>query len=268
MSLLVANKFAVNADEADTYYFLFNRINNLTYQVKFEKHDLTKNKTRKIGLVLGSLTDINEAFVLSNFVKYLGFGDIQFENYKMALNLDAPYFYSLNTSINSFENTNCLFVVGSNLRYEASILNTMIRKYQMRRNFQIINVGAYSDLRLKQNHYGNGLRSLINIIQNRSSVSLDLINMKNVSLILGAESLKNRNSFFLQNLLRLLAKKLFLTTKKTTRFGILHSSVGSLSTAFLGVSPNVRSALNVTEQTDKGLKLLLISKVKEFKNAK
>ena len=268
ISLNVANKVASTVAAADKFYFLFNRLNVITYSVKFEKNDLRKNDTRKLGLILGSLTDISEAFVMSNLIKFLGFGDVQYENYKMALNVDAPFFYSLNTSINSFEKTNCLFVVGSNLRYEASILNTMIRKYQMRRNFQLINVGAYSDLRLKQNHFGNGLRALINIIQNRSVLSLNLINMKNVSLILGAESLKNKNGFFLQNLLRLLGKKLFLTNKKTTRFGILHSSVGSLSTAFLGIQPNVRSALNVSEEKDKGLRVLMLSKVKEFKNTK
>jgi NADH-quinone oxidoreductase subunit G len=220
------------------------------------------------GVFFGSLTNLTDVFYMSHFFKLLGTTDFQYENYKLSLNIDAPFFYSLNRQISSFENIDALCVIGSNLRFEASLLNTLIRKVQSKRSVEVSMIGAATNMGLKQNHIGNGIRSLVNLLENRSKLSTKLIALKNASVILGVGSLKNNGSFYLQNLVRLLGKKLYLNTTKNTRFSLLHDSVGSLSTAYLGVQPGVRSSLHVAKQKDKGFNNLFLVQPNDFTPSK
>jgi len=147
-------------------------------------------------------------------------------------------------------------MIGTNPRFEASLLNTNLRKQQLSRDLKFFTVGAYSALKLKQNHIGITLKSLISLVENKTSSTKELVTSKGSSIFLGVESLKAKNGAILQNIARFFAKKLFLKTKTTERLGYIHSNTTSLLFNTLGVSPSVRSKLYVDSIKDKEYNVL------------
>jgi len=178
------------------------------------------------------------------------------KNYRSFLNFDNPNFYTLNRSFNSLKELSALLMVGTNPRFEASLLNTNLRKQQLTRDLQYFTVGTYSGLKLKHNHLGNTIKAIISLVENKTPSTKALVNTKGSSIFVGVESLKGRNGAILQNIARFFGKKLFLKTKTSERLGYLHSNTTSLIFSTLGVSPSVRSSLYVDTIKDKKFNVL------------
>jgi hypothetical protein len=66
---------------------------------------------------------------LSNLIKSQGGAKILYgiEAYKQTLGFS--YFHTFNSILDSLENIDTFLIINSNLRYEASILNTTLRQF-------------------------------------------------------------------------------------------------------------------------------------------
>jgi NADH-quinone oxidoreductase subunit G len=170
--------------------------------------------------------------------------------------------------VSSFEQLSALVMVGTNVRFEASLLNTLLRKQQNMRALPYITFSSFSPLRLKQNHIGNSLRSLISFVENRQKLATNFYNISNPSIILGAETLKGKTSFMLQNITRFLGKKFFVKTKTGDRLSVLHSNVTSLAFSYLGIDAGVRSSFHVDSIRDKKIDTLFSIQNSEINNTK
>jgi len=210
----------------------------------------------KITAVVDSLIDLEGLYIMSQALKLAGGADIQAGNNISKINFDIPSYYTLNRSVNSFANLTSLLMIGVNPRFETSILNTSLRKHQLARDLTYYFIGVYANLKLKQNHLGISPKRLVDILINKSVATKDLVLTKGSSIFLGAEILKSKNGAILQNLVRLLAKRLFLKTALGDRLGILQGNSTQLIFNHLGVAPSVRSNLYVEEIQDKKIDLL------------
>ena len=212
---------------------------------KSERH------AKRIVGIFENIADLEGLYAFSQILKFYGHTDIQYSNYKLNSNNDAPFFYSLNRTVASLQNLGSLLLIGTNPRYEASLFNTLLRKYQNKNSLSFFTVGSYASLNLKQNHIGNSIRSLLMLTENRSKVASMLYLSKRPSVILGFENFKNKGSFVLQNIVRILGKKLLSKTKSGDRFGVLHANTATLGLTHLGIQPGVRSILHLSTQEDK-----------------
>ena len=210
----------------------------------------------KVTAVVDSLIDLEGLYIMSQALKLAGGADIQAGNNISKINFDIPSYYTLNRSVNSFANLTSLLMIGVNPRFETSILNTSLRKHQLARDLTYYFIGVYANLKLKQNHLGISPKRLVDILINKSVATKDLVLTKGSSIFLGAEILKSKNGAILQNLVRLLAKRLFLKTALGDRLGILQGNSTQLIFNHLGVAPSVRSNLYVEEIQDKKIDLL------------
>ncbi len=235
----------------DAIFFVAKALESGLYD--FYQRDYTPLKN---GLILGSMIDVQSLYFVTQFMKFYGTSDIQLENFNTKINNDVPFFFSLNKTVSSFQDVKFLIVVGSNVRFEASVLNTFVRKMQSRTNLSCVTIGAYSSLRMKQNHVSNGLRGTFSIIEARDAKVSKMVNTKMSSIVLGAEILKMKGGLVLQNMVRYLAKKFYVKNKNSERFGVLHSNVSSLGASYLGVQPGVRSPLYSSEIKDKEIRNL------------
>jgi len=216
----------------------------------------TKNKFFKLGFIAEALVDMESLYLIAEFFKTAGSSELQVGNFVSKLNSDVPVYYTLNRSVNSLVNLNALLLIGSNPRFETSILNTSLRKQQLSRDLSYFFIGTYSDLKLRQNHVGISTKVLLDILQNKVNATKELVKNKGTSILLGSEILKSKNGFVIQNLVRILAKKLFLKTSEGDRLGILQGNSTDLVFNSLGILPGVRSTLYVTDIEDKKFDLL------------
>jgi NADH-quinone oxidoreductase subunit G len=222
----------------------------------FESKNIKKILPDRFAAILGTQSDLESTFVIAQFIKFYGGNDIQQGNFMHYTNIDAPFFYSLNRSVNSLEDLNSLLLIGTNPRFEASLVNTMLRKHQNRRALSYATLGAFSTLKLKHSHLGNSVQSLVDLAQNKKNAASLFYTSKAPSIIFGFESLKMKNALFIQNVIRFLGKKYFVKTKKGERLGVLHSNITTLNLANLGVSSGVRSSLYTNNNEDKKISTL------------
>jgi NADH-quinone oxidoreductase subunit G len=217
----------------------------------------TKTSSRiKITAVIDSLIDLEGLYIMSQALKLSGAADIQAGNNISKINFDIPAYYTLNRSVNSLSNLTTLLMIGVNPRFETSILNTSLRKHQLARDLTYYFIGVYANLKLKQNHLGISPKKLVDILMNKSVATKELVLIKGASIFLGAEILKSKNGAILQNLVRLLAKRLFVKTAQGDRLGVLQGNSTQLIFNQLGIAPSVRSNLYVEEIQDKKIDLL------------
>ena len=170
--------------------------------------------------------------------------------------LDIPFFYSFNRTFASFSENRVgsVLQIGTNLRYEASLLNTVLRREQSRRALSYFTVGAFSSLRYAHSHQGTTVRSLFSIVENRSSFRKEILSQsKPLAVFVGVNSLRNNEGNFMQTIIRQVGKQFFVKNKSKDRMGFIHSSVGSLSFSHLGLSGNKTGSKSTTflvEQPD------------------
>jgi len=93
------------------------------------------------------------------------------DTYASELLLDYPFSYSLNKSVSDFANKPIkhMIRIGANPRYEASILNTRLRRESKQRGAIYITIGSFNPLAYAQVHKGNSTRAIINRVENRAN---------------------------------------------------------------------------------------------------
>jgi hypothetical protein len=191
--------------------------------------------------------NLEQVYITGTFIKILGITSLNQSYAPAQLNLDMPFFFSLNASIEGYTNSQLdgLLTVGANLRYEASLLNTIFRREQNQRGFSRVTIGAYNSLRYTQAHQGNSFRTLYSFIENRvTTIKAHLTNKAPIAILLGVNNLRNNQSFYLQQLTYILGKQFFVKLGKKDRIGYIHSSVGSLAFAYLGFKANTTITKN------------------------
>lgn len=251
----------------DIFFDFTNRLTRNIFQT-WENKSTTMIEPSRIAAVVESLVDVEGLYALNTALKLYGATDIQYGNVKLNLNIDAPFFYNLNRTFDSFDFLNGLLIIGSNPRFEASLLNTALRKHQMNRALPYLTVGTFAQLKIKQTHAGNNIKTLLHFIENKDNNFTKFYSLNQTSIILGVENLKVRGGFFIQNLIRFLGKKFFVKTKNGTRLSLLHANVTSLAFANLGIDTGVRSVLHLTTGVDKKINNLFVVQPHDLSNQK
>jgi len=238
----------------------FNAFNYFKKENQNEK-DKNLSKTKKsvpsLGfLIWDNILDLEGVHAINEAMKFYGSSNIQLGNVKSQINFDVPNYYTLNNIVDNLKSLTALLLIGTNTRYEASLLNTTLRKHQQSRDLSYYTIGVYNALNLRDQHLGNTAKTLVSLIQNQSQATKSLVQTKSSTVYLGAESLKSVNGAVLQNISRILGQKLFIKNKSGERLGILNSSTTGIIMNHLGVTSGVRSSFNSEEIKDKGIDLL------------
>ena len=207
-------------------------------------------ETKQQVLIFGNISELKSMFLLSSYLKFHGGADILYGTEQFKQNLSFSFFHTLNSILDGIDQVECFLVINSNLRHEASILNTTIRNFKQNKDLIYVTIGNFSSLGYPQIHNGNSFSSFIALIQNKSAVIKYLYQKKQTSMIIGYENLKKNSSYFLQNLARYLSKKTIHQTKVGSFFGVLHSNIGSLNFCFLGLQSAIRSTIYSKQKTD------------------
>ena len=207
-------------------------------------------------VVRGAHTNLERAYAAATYVKAKGSSRLSQTFVSSKVCLDIPFFYSFNRTFASFSENRVgsVLQIGTNLRYEASLLNTVLRREQSRRALSYFTVGAFSSLRYAHSHQGTTVRSLFSIVENRSSFRKEIFSQtKPLAVLVGVNSLRNNEGNFTQTIIRQVGKQFLVKNKFKDRMGFIHSSVGSLSFSHLGLSGKKTGSKSTTflvEQPD------------------
>ena len=85
-----------------------------------------------------------------------------------------------NSTINGIEETDLILLIGTNPRFEATIVNARIRKAHLANNTKIISLNDVGDLTYSYEILDGKSQTIKDITENKSKVSQNIIDSKNL----------------------------------------------------------------------------------------
>ena len=201
---------------------------------KIKEEKIKKGKKNTITLS-GKFTDSETIISSKNFSNSLGSSlyDCRFDNAQIIH--DESESYKFNSSIQEVENADAILLVGSNPRWEASVLNARIRKAYIDNDCKIGIIGPDINLTYSYTNISESLSALNDIVENKIKFANEFFNAKNPIIIVGTSAINSKHGKSVLKLCADIAKKLPNYSDSFNPLNILNqdiSRVGSLELGF------------------------------------
>jgi len=155
----------------------------IKYNGKFEKaswnevFNIIKSKLKnidkeKICGISGDLTNMETLYIFKEFFnKTLGSNNVESRCDHTYLNPEKRENYLFNSTINGIEEADFIFLIGSNPRYEATILNARIRKAYIQNKMKIISLNEVGDLTYPYESLNGNIDNIKDITEDNHEIS-------------------------------------------------------------------------------------------------
>ena len=215
-----------------------NKLNTSDWNTALDriKDEITNRGKEKTITLSGKFTDAETVISSKIFSHALGSNlyDCRFDNAQVIHGESESY--KFNSSIQEVENADAILLVGSNPRWEASVLNARIRKTYINNNCKIGIIGPDLNLNYPYHKISKSLTGLNDILENNSEFSKILFNAKNPIIIIGTSAINNDQGQSVLKICANIAKKLPNFSNSFNPLNILNqdiSRVGSLELSFV-----------------------------------
>ena len=191
----------------------------------------------RIGAIAGDLAAVEEMYALKALMASLGSGNIDCRQDGAALDpANGRAGYLFNPTIDGIEDAGALLIVGSNPRFEASVLNARIRKRWRMDNFPVGVIGDVGDLRCDYQQLGVGADTLKELAAGKGKFISTLKKAERPMIIVGQGPLARSDGAVILSLASEVAKKSGALAAGWNGFGVLHTAaarVGGLDIGFV-----------------------------------
>ena len=189
----------------------------------------------QIGFHAGDMLSMETINSLKEFAKKLSIPNYEFREKPFYLNSDNKMNYIFNSSIKGIEESDCIVLIGTNPRHEATMLNARIRKAFVAKKIPIISFGDPGDLTYDYTNAGNSTEDIKKLLNKENETSKILLNSKKPIVIIGESALELESAkFILQGIKKLLKENNFINDNWNA-FNVLlqnASSVGAIDLGF------------------------------------
>ena len=206
---------------------------------KIIKSKFENSSKEKICGFVGDLTNMETGYIFKEFFdrtlnnhNYDSRSDNRYVNVKEREN------YIFNSSINGIEDADLIFLIGSNPRYEATILNARIRKAFVNNNTKIISLNDVGDLTYPYESLDGQTQSIKNIFEGSDEISKKIIDAKHPMIIMGESLLKLNSANYLFNLIKDFLNKNNKFTDNWNPLNILSCDASTVGNFDLGIINN------------------------------
>ena len=196
----------------------------IKYNKKFEKaswnevYKIIKSRIEntdkeKICGFVGDLTNMEASFIFKEFLeRTLSIKKYESRSKKSFINTSIRENYLFNSTINGIEEADLIFLIGTNPRFEATMVNARIRKAYLNNNTKIISLNDVGDLTYPYQSLDGKSQTIKDIIENKNNIYKEINQANKPLIIIGESFLKIKSADYLFNLL----KKFLSENKKTT----------------------------------------------------
>ncbi len=176
---------------------------------KIIKSKLENTSKEKVSGFVGDLTNMETAYIFKEFFDRT----VETDNYESRsdnryINTSKRENYLFNSTINGIEEADLILLLGTNPRYEATILNARIRKSYLNNNTKIVSLNDCGDLTYPYESLDGQTKTIKEIIEDAHILSKEIESAKKPMIIIGESLLRLENSKYLfDNLKDFLNKK-------------------------------------------------------------
>jgi len=219
----------------------------IKYNGKFEKaswdevYKIIKSKIEntskeKICGFVGDISNMETGYIFKEFFdrtldsqNYESRSDNRFSDISKREN------YLFNSTINGIEESDLIFLIGTNPRYEATILNARIRKSYLNNNTKVISLNDLGDLTFPYESLDGQTQTLKNIFDGNHDLSKQIIGADKPMIILGESLLNSNSSMYFFNKIREFLIKNEKINDDWNSFNILSCDAATVGNYDLGI---------------------------------
>jgi len=219
----------------------------IKYNGKFEKaswdevYKIIKSKfentsKEKVCGFVGDLTNMETGYIFKEFFdRTLDIKNYESRSDNRFIDTGKRENYLFNSSINSIEESDLIFLIGTNPRYEATILNARIRKSYLNNNTKIISLNNLGDLTYPYESLDGQTQLLKDIFDGNNEISKQIINANKPMIILGESLLNSNSSRYLFNMTKKFLTKNNKINVDWNAFNILSCDAATVGNFDLGI---------------------------------
>jgi NADH-quinone oxidoreductase subunit G len=194
----------------------------------------TDNK--KICGISGDLTNMETLYVFKEFFnRCLNSTNIESRSDHSYLNVEKRENYLFNSTIKNIEESDFIFLIGSNPRYEATILNARIRKSYLQNKTKIISLNDLGDLTYPYINLNGNTEEIKEIIEDRHKVSKIIKDSKKPLIILGQSILSTKPGKYIFESIKSFLKKNNKITDEWNSLNLIYENASTIGSFDLGI---------------------------------
>ena len=184
----------------------------IKYNNKFEKaswdevYKIIKSKIEnankdKICGFVGDLTNMETSFIFKEFLeRTVDTKKYDFRSTKRFIDSSKRENYLFNSSINGIEEADLILLIGTNPRFEATMINARIRKAYLSNNTRVISLNDLGDLTYNYQSLNGKVKTIKDIFENNNELSKEIIESKKPMIVFGESFFKIKSASYLFNL--------------------------------------------------------------------
>ena len=191
---------------------------------------------KKICGISGDLTNMEALYAFKEFFnKCINSTNIESRSDHSYLNAEKRENYLFNSTINSIEESDFIFLVGTNPRYEATILNARIRKSYLQNKIKIVSLNNLGDLTYPYTSLNGNTDEIKEIIEDRHEISKIIKNSKKPLVILGESILSLNSGKYIFESLKSFLKKNNKISEEWNSLNLIYENAATVGSFDLGI---------------------------------
>ena len=235
---------------------------------------IEKTNPEKTAILLGDFVDTETAFLSKKISEDLNIKNIECRQEGCRIPFNHRSQYLFNSSINGIEDADCILIVGSNVREEAPIINSRIRKQVISKNIPVGLIGENFDLTFDHKYLGNDVNILTDLVNEQNSFHEKLQSANRPMIIIGQSILNRDDSIQIYSLIENITDKFGIVGEHWNGFNVLQMSASRAGALDIGCYQKNKSLIDIMNDGNKGNIELVISigadeiDYSQFKNSK
>ena len=204
------------------------------YKIIKSKIENTDNK--KICGFVGDLSNMEASFIFKEFLeRTINTKNYESRSIKTFIDSSKRENYIFNSKINGIEEADLILMIGTNPRYEATMVNARIRKAFLNNDTKIISLNNIGDLTYPYESLDGNTQTLKDIFDNNNEISKKIINSKKPLIIIGESFLRIRSAEYLFNSLKDFLKKNEKISSEWNPLNVLSVDAGTVGNLDLDI---------------------------------
>ena len=230
------------------------------YNNKFEKaswdevFNIIKSKfnntdKNKICGLTGDLVNMETLYIFKEFFnKTLGSQNVESRNDHTYLNAEKRENYLFNSTINGVEESDFIFLIGTNPRYEATILNARIRKSYVQNKTKIISLNNVGDLTYPYEFLDGKINNIKEISEDSHKVSKLIKEAKKPLIVFGQSAFKSKSAKYIFETMKNFLNKNNKISDEWNSLNVISDNASTVGSLDLGLYKTTDGSNKVLEE--------------------
>ena len=237
-------------------------LEQISWQDAYKKiaEKISKTLPDKIVGLTGDMTNMETMYIAKIFFKEtLNSKYLESRCRHTYVNFENRNNYIFNSTIDGIEESDLILLIGSNPRYEATILNSRIRKAYLKNKIDIFSLEDVGDLTYPYKVLENNSETISQIINNQHEVSKRITSSKKPIIILGQSILNSSNGAYVFEEMKKYLKNINKINDNWNSLNILSIDAATIGSYDLGIfSSNNGSNKTLKKIEDKEAEVIFL----------